>query len=148
MQIHALTHSLTDERRRGKLNYTLNDCTLYCALVITTTDHSNRSDSPHRRRGIDRSNVFARRRHCEHQSNGRACFLGPTRVCPPNGISIGSAVIAVTNTQKHRPRKVKTCVGIARIWHCERRCGLITLTDSSDKLDWPAVAASLLPPCE
>jgi len=78
---HSLTHRRATQRKTELFTERL--YFLYCALVITTTDHSNRSDSPHPRRGTDRSNVFARRRHCEHQSNGHAWFLGPTRVCPP-----------------------------------------------------------------
>jgi len=41
---------------------------------------------------VDGSLVFARLRQCASPSN--ACYLAPTRVHTPNGISIGSAVFA------------------------------------------------------
>jgi len=41
---------------------------------------------------VNGSLVFARLRQCAHPSN--ACYLAPTRVHTPNGISIGSAVFA------------------------------------------------------
>ena len=59
--------------------------------LIRLNLYSNDRDSSHRRR-TDHSIVFAMWCQCESASN--ACILGPTRVCPPNGFSIGSAVFA------------------------------------------------------
>ena len=69
--------------------------------AINTSLYNNDSDRPHHR-----SIVFARwRRTYVSPSNTR--FLGLTRSCQPNDISIGSAVFAgltvVTNTQTYRP---------------------------------------------
>jgi len=55
---------------------------------------------------MDGSAVFARWRQCAAASN--MCFLGPTWVHIPNGISIGAVVFArltiVTDRQTDRPR--------------------------------------------
>ena len=60
-----------------------------------------------------RSVVFTRWRQCAYRSN--ASCLGPTRVCLPNSISIGSSVFAgftvVSNTQTDRLATPSIAVG-------------------------------------
>jgi len=57
--------------------------------VVKVIWHKAASSLPH----TDSSIVFARWRQCAPPSNTQ--FLGPMLVCPPNGISIGSALSAM-----------------------------------------------------